>query len=373
MLYLIGLNIACFLFGALILKKDKKHPDYFLQIWLGVIATHLGLHYMLHTGLSYKYPHTLGLTLPLPLLHGVLLYFYTISWIRPQTLSIREMALHLIPFLIVTALAVPFFILPPDQKIMVFQRNGEGFEWYSFLQLPSIIISGMTYTVASMIEIRKGSKAGQTGTLNIKVFRLLRYLALGLATIWLLSAVFDDSVIFTAVVIFVLFIGFFGISQVPGLYTNPVLAGLVADHTFGSSSSLIVERYSRTGLKEEESARIMQRMEELMKAEKPYTNFDLTLNDLATSLNTSPNYLSQVINSVTGKTFYNYINHYRVTEFLLLAAKEENKKYTFLALAYDCGFNSKTTFNKYFKLHTGQTPSEYFVKQTVVTSEPAFV
>jgi AraC-like DNA-binding protein len=372
MLYQIGLTIVCFLFVVLILKKDKKQPDYILQTWLGVIATHLGLHYMQYTGLSYKYPHTLGLTLSLPLLHGVLPYFYTISLIRAETLTIRKTIFHLMPFLLLTALAVPFFILSPDQKITVFQRNGEGFEWYLLIQLPVIIISGMAYAIATMIEIRRRSRTAETGMSENKIFGLMKYVTFGLVAIWLLSAAFDDSVIFAGVVVFVLFIGLFGISRVPGLYTSPALTGLVADQTFINSASLAVERYARTGLKQKDATGIMQRMEAYMKTEKPYTNFDLTLNDLAAYLDTSPNYLSQVINSVSGKTFYNYINHYRIAEFLVLAARQENKKYTFIALAYDCGFNSKTTFNKYFKLHTGQTPSEYFGKQSVEIAEPVF-
>lgn len=370
MLCQIGLTIVCFLFVVLILKKDKKQPDYILQTWLGVIAMHLGLHYMQYTGLSYKYPHTLGLTLSLPLLHGVLPYFYTISFIRAQKLTIRKAVFHLIPFLLLTALAVPFFILSPDQKITVFQRNGEGFEWYLLIQLPVIIISGMAYAIATMIEIRRGSRTAETGMSEI--FGLMKYVTFGLVAIWLLSAAFDDSVIFAALVIFVLFIGLFGISRVPGLYTSPALTALVADHRLISRPPFAVERYARTGLKEQDATGIMRRMEEFMKTEKPYTNFDLTLNDLAAYLNISPNYLSQVLNSVSGKTFYHYINHYRIAEFLVLAARQENKKYTFIALAYDCGFNSKTTFNKYFKLHTGQTPSEYFGKQSVDTAEPAF-
>ncbi|NQY11810.1 MAG: AraC family transcriptional regulator [Flavobacteriales bacterium] len=36
------------------------------------------------------------------------------------------------------------------------------------------------------------------------------------------------------------------------------------------------------------------------------------------------------------------------------------KKLTLLALALECGFNSKTTFNTFFKKATGQTPSEYY-------------
>ena len=38
--------------------------------------------------------------------------------------------------------------------------------------------------------------------------------------------------------------------------------------------------------------------------------------------------------------------------------------YTILAIAFDSGFNSKTTFNSFFKSQTGLTPSEYREKRT---------
>ena len=101
---------------------------------------------------------------------------------------------------------------------------------------------------------------------------------------------------------------------------------------------------------------------------KPYKNPDLTLDELATLMAVNPNQLSQVINSRTGKSFYHYINSYRIKEFLALASLPESNKFTYLGLASDCGFQSKTTFNKYFKLETGKTPSEYF-QQTGVTTE----
>jgi len=37
----------------------------------------------------------------------------------------------------------------------------------------------------------------------------------------------------------------------------------------------------------------------------------------------------------------------------------ENSKFTMMSLALDCGFNSKSSFNKNFKKVTGQSPSEY--------------
>lgn len=45
-----------------------------------------------------------------------------------------------------------------------------------------------------------------------------------------------------------------------------------------------------------------------MLAEKLYKNAELTLVDLARALNVLPNHLSQVINSIENRKFYDYIN-----------------------------------------------------------------
>ena len=92
-------------------------------------------------------------------------------------------------------------------------------------------------------------------------------------------------------------------------------------------------------------------------------NLELTLTELAKALDVHPHYLSQAINTFEGKTFYDYVNTLRVEEFKRLVALPESKKYTLLALALDCGFNSKTSFNRNFKSVTGLAPSEY-LKQT---------
>ena len=65
-------------------------------------------------------------------------------------------------------------------------------------------------------------------------------------------------------------------------------------------------------------------------------------------------------NEMEGKNFYNFINSLRIKEFIKIASLPENKKYTMISLAYDCGFSTKSTFNKHFKLQTGKTPTQFF-------------
>jgi AraC-like DNA-binding protein len=77
-------------------------------------------------------------------------------------------------------------------------------------------------------------------------------------------------------------------------------------------------------------------------------------------MNVNLHTLSAVINEGYNKNFFDFINDYRIEEFKRLAATEQYKHYTFLAIAMEVGFSSKTTFNRAFKKCTGQTPREYF-------------
>ncbi|MBX2929825.1 MAG: AraC family transcriptional regulator [Saprospiraceae bacterium] len=364
MIYLGGLAIAFFLCILILLKKGKTGPDYVLLVWMGVLVIHLLLFYLHFTGGSYAYPFILGWMLPLPVLHGVFLYAYTAELTGSGILKKRWAPALLLPFILLVALCIPFLSLSGSEKVAVFQHGGRGFEWYSAIQLLIILVSGFAYSVAVVVKIRRYRRKVLNTFSNSdhKLLKWLEYLAAGLGAIWGLSAFFDDPVIFGGVVCFVLFIGFFGINQVPVFYSNHGIAPLAETQHYAAPALNPVrpEKYAKTGLREEEAQGMMARLEALMQVEKPFQNSDHTLNDLAELLGVPPGQLSQVVNSMTGNNFHHYINSRRIEEFLVVAALPKNKKYTLLALAYDCGFNAKSTFNKYFKLQTGQTPSEYF-------------
>jgi AraC-like DNA-binding protein len=96
-----------------------------------------------------------------------------------------------------------------------------------------------------------------------------------------------------------------------------------------------------------------------MDSNNPQRDFDLTLTSLARQVNMSRNQLSEVINTSIGCSFYDFINRYRVDEVKKMLSLSSNKNFTLLAIAFDAGFSSKSTFNSIFKKFTGLTPSGY--------------
>ncbi|MBO3697208.1 AraC family transcriptional regulator [Roseivirga sp. E12] len=102
----------------------------------------------------------------------------------------------------------------------------------------------------------------------------------------------------------------------------------------------------------------------LIREEKVYTISELKLKDLADELSVQPYVLSQFLNSEYRKNFFRFINDLRIEEAEHRLRSGYLVKETIAGLAYEVGFNSKSTFNRAFKSKNGLTPTE-FVKTKI--------
>ncbi|TAF26648.1 MAG: AraC family transcriptional regulator [Runella slithyformis] len=100
----------------------------------------------------------------------------------------------------------------------------------------------------------------------------------------------------------------------------------------------------------------------LLETEHLYENPRLALSDLAERLETNSTTISRVVNHCFDMNFNDLVNHYRVEAVKQMLSKGQHHKHTLLGIAYDAGFNSKTTFNRAFKKNTGLSPKEYLEK-----------
>jgi len=353
MVFIAGISIAVFFEFLLISKKNKSESDKILILWMFLISLHLFLFYMYFTGEVFNYPFLLGIELPIPLLHGVFLYLYVGSMTHQLPQNRKILFLHFLPVSITYLYLITFFILPAAQKIQVYRNQGAGYEWFNTILFYAILLSGSLYVIWSSLLLRKHRRniLNQFSDLEKINLQWLQILTWGMGGIWLL-VIFVPNEIFTfgGVVIFVLLIGFFGIRQV-GIFTNDKAI---------SNGTAQKDKYAKSGLTKESSEKLYQALLRLMKEEALYRKNELSVSDLASRLEVHPNYLSQTINEKEGKNFYDFVNHYRVEEFKRLISEPKNQHLTLLSLAYDCGFNSKSSFNRHFKKATGQTPSQYF-------------
>lgn len=107
-----------------------------------------------------------------------------------------------------------------------------------------------------------------------------------------------------------------------------------------------------------------------MEAQKPYLDPELNLPKLASLLNVSTHFLSRVINKGMNENFFLFINRYRVEESKKQLSDPNKQHYNILQIAFDSGFNSKSTFNSVFKKTTGLSPSEFQKKVTINNANP---
>jgi adenylate cyclase len=106
-----------------------------------------------------------------------------------------------------------------------------------------------------------------------------------------------------------------------------------------------------------------QKLEQLMHDEQMYTVPSLTLRHLAEEMDLHANKLSWLINVVIGKNFNEYINGLRVEAFKKKALEPAFENYSILSIAFECGFNSKSVFNDFFKKSEGITPTAWLKSQ----------
>ena len=377
MIFSAGISIALFISALLLVKQDKSLPDWILFFWMLINAAYIASFYFIESEKLFEYPFLLGLQFPIPLLQGVMLYFYVSTVTNQRSKSRYLDFLHFVPSLFTLIYMLPFLFSSSEHKINVFKNGGEGYETFMTILVSSVFVSGVAYVVWSILMLSRHKKRIRnqfSGLENINL-RWLELLTYGLAIVWAI-VIFtqNDTIIVIGVSVFVILIGFFGLRQkeifkskmdlaiAPVMVVQTTTVGSQAESAQPREAAKVIEpkeKYSSSGLTSEMSEKLHSKLTLLMDEEKVYKNSDLSLADLAQSLGTHPNYLSQILNEKEQVSFYDFINTYRIEEFKRLVSIPANNKLTLLAVAYDCGFNSKSSFNRYFKKTTNTTPSQF--------------
>jgi hypothetical protein len=348
MLYLIGIIITFFLSVLLAGKKGKSEADKILMAWLIIMGFHLTAFYLYISGNYLKFPWLLGIELPLPFVHGPFLFLYTTALTQVRRIKAIGL-LHFLPLLIVYILMTSFFLLPVEKKIFVYQNNGAGYEWLTSNVLIAVMASGVIYVILSFLRLKQHKANIENQFSNTDKINLnwLRYLIYGTSVIWIvIISGLSDTYIFSTAVLYVFFIGYFGIRQV-GIFSDKSLPVVVTSshleeesivenvkHEDPSSSDqpAVKLKYQKSSLTDEEAKKIHEKLGQLMYKDKLFKDPELNLGELAETLNIHSNILSQVINSFESKTFYDYINGLRIEEFNVLVADPASRHFTLLSL-----------------------------------------
>lgn len=362
--YLAGIFIACFSSFLIIGKRKKVMADYLLAVWFLIIGIHLIFFVLFFSGNYVKFPYFLGYEVFLPFIHGPMLYLYVLS-VTGRKPDKKAWLLHSIPVFIVFLIMSELLMQSPWNRLIIYQNGGNEYKLLSTILKYLMIFSGALYVGLSLLAMRKYRKELSDQYSNTEKMNMnwLYYLIIGMALIWVAVMIRNDILIFSIVVLFILVAAYFGISRV-GILNLAAQSGNMEEKPVNDEPSEIV-KYQKTFPGGDTIQEIYEKLMIRMEQEKLYKDPELNLNHVAQLLNVHPNILSQTINTIEEKNFYDYINRQRIEEFKRIACLPENQKFTILSLAFESGFNSKTSFNRNFKKYMNCSPREFLRSQSI--------
>ncbi|MCG7861999.1 MAG: helix-turn-helix domain-containing protein [Candidatus Thiodiazotropha endolucinida] len=387
---LLGAAHGLFLTLVLLNAKDRDVKGHrFLALLTLVFTLDLGLAFLDHSRHLIHVPWLLALDLNIDYLFGPLTYLYVraLSDRNGYRFS-RKQWLHFLPFTLGFLLLAPLYGLDREQLIALLYLDGETLEpeqlWAEVSSFVVGITSILQMAIYLFIAIRrlvrhKRNIQEEFSFLERIGLTWLRNLLIALALLYLLYIVdiiligilelYDDmpGIHYPMIVVLIYVMGYMGLRQ-PEIFSHhqpPASQPAASESTVSKTPPEPApkqehekRKYEKSALDSETSSLLFADLRTHMAAEKPYLDNKLNLSLLATQLDISPNYLSQVINEQAGQHFFDFVNRYRVEEAkqALAGATERGN---ILAIALDAGFNSKSAFYTAFKRHTGQTPSQY--------------
>ena len=343
---------AClgFFIAILVLtKKQRTASDYLLAVInLLTFTIMLCAHSQLIGFLpAEKFPNIhiglLSVTLPC-------YYIYVLSFRKPGVLNRRSTYLHFFP----VAVGLIFLLFSPaawqvDRALMILLY----------------LLAFPCYLLVSIRELSKHKDYLLTRfsyTENIDLAWLNRMLW-GAFVIWFAMVIFHifpktilelEQVTLFGAPIFVMFgfklyLGIYGVKQ----------PNLLLSYGMGAASVKVSNGSTYQQLSGEKAERIAGTINDVVLTQKLHLDPEINLAKLSEATAIPSYYISQVLNKKLNKNFYDFINAFRVEEFKQLALRPGSEKFSILALAYDAGFKSKSSFNAAFKKNTGCTPSQY--------------
>jgi len=291
------------------------------------------------------------------LLYGPIFYIYTQAVIfRDFKLSNKHL-LHLIPYLGLTILILSLKNFVPRISTEAINNN---LLWQLYLIRALMyfhvsIYIGLAYSALWKYRKIIKSKYSQIDQIN------LDWLSSALNTFGLLilASIFhnfisleENSIEFLVALALLLIFVFYFVNKVilKALRQSEIFAGIAQDEPL---------KYKGSNLTQNQVEEYERQLLALFQTEKPYLNPKMSIADLSEKLSVPTKQLSQVINQSFNKSFFDFINGYRVQEVQRILKASKDDKLTILEVMYQAGFNSKSSFNTAFKKETGQTPSEF--------------
>jgi len=357
---LLPIGIAQGLFLATVLgfrKGPNRSAQRFLALLLVFIALTMVGRLVAESAWVVAIPNLLAFPDAIIFLYGPVLYYSVSQFFPSQTPRALVQAVHFVP--------VSLFILG---------EIGLQTEWLKQAMVTAFPACSTFYCWGALVEGGAISMNALFLALSIRqVYRythiepghdhhaILRRVTVGLLAVlslilfvWLLG--FLSWTVFPASGLFVISYSSVWLLLVGGLYVFSFVV-------YFQERRVVHQKKPRATLSSRppitERKALQARIDVHMREVQPHLDAKLSLQTLASQLNITPHKLSYLLNEGYGMGYADFVNQHRVEAFKQLVQHGRHREVTLLAMAYEVGFNAKSTFNAAFRKATGMTPSAY--------------
>jgi len=348
-----------------LLKKSVKSEANF---WLGMVVlsvtTYLLPGGVYRIGLLPDLPHVVHLHMVTILLMGPFALLYIRSCTQKGFKTKVLLWLHFLPALLALFYHLPFYVSSEEEKIIAF------FQWFldgnlgvpRVITLFKILHPAIYFIICVRLVLEYRNHLSNTASsIDVDFHRWLLVFCLVLLMPVLTILVFaitsfqyvSATTFFGGLFLFILAV------HVATMVKPSLFHAFPHQMLIPNSSEEKKQKYESSKLQETQKEKYIEKLQTYVINEKPYLEPELTLAQLSEKVNIPTHYLSQIINEKLEVNFLDFINGYRVKEAQEKLTDPKLSHYTILSIAYEAGFNSKSTFYAAFKKGTGMTPSQY--------------
>ncbi|WP_282135463.1 helix-turn-helix domain-containing protein [Seonamhaeicola maritimus] len=369
-LMLFGVFQGLVLSLIIICKKGKRKAGKCLTLVLFAFSMNLLYYFALDVGLFNQVPILKSFYLPWAMLAAIGFYLYVTFSAPFQNKLTFINKLGFLPFVVFGGIHIAIRLCNHLTGTACILSESRLSFFYLFEELfgvlYALILGIMSYVKINDIEEKLKEQFTNFNESKLRFHKKLLILALIYCVVWL--GVYSLSLAYNVSGLYVYYFLWLFLAVVihwvawSGFINDDVLIlGFISPQSLQNTSR------DKDVLIDDNNV-YYQKLIKLMEEDKVFLNDHLSLSELADKVGISNSYLSLIINKKTNNNFYHFINAYRVNYFINLLKNQENKQFTILRLAYQSGFNSKSTFQASFKNQTGKTPSQ-FIKEHNKTSE----
>jgi AraC-like DNA-binding protein len=354
----LGLAQALLLAVALLtIRRGNRTANKILAAFAVTISIGISATVLTNTHTFRIYPHLSRINHPFDFLGAPLLFLYIKALTSNTRVLGKKALLHFLPAIACAIYLTPYYFQSSDYKLYHLSSL-EGGQWY-YIRSALVLAQFLIYfalIIAKLVKYSQRVRSHITPSERAILFQL-KFLLISFIALWVVGiiryAIDIRYPAYMAETVLILPLGvtviLYGLAYL-GLRKPDVLMGLHEPPE---------KKYEKSTLTRERAERYLKKLQHAMETEKVYTDGDLTLPKLAAKLGIPAQHLSQVVNEQLNVNILDFINSHRVEEAKRRLLDPSKNHLSILAIAEEVGFNSKSSFNAFFKKYTRTTPSEF--------------